>query len=282
VEVGTRRVNPPADQAVGEGTTGSTWAQWAWLYDHAEDVETPVPDGDRRYVANEPLRFESIKHAEYRRHGDSIYLTVTAGRYLGREGFLYCDLADCQKRWPAGEHNPGDTCPDGVDGTLRHHHHMAAAGPGVFEFRIDVSDVGDPESWRLVETACDDQPHWYFVRRYVTPEGDTRRDYSGEMTQISMGGETISKQWYPVAARRLPNGDHLIVNGISQMESVTPINVRDSQAVFGPHIFVVSTDDQGDDDPHTDENTLDAERTVPAPGEIWTDPFTQPAYAEIK
>jgi hypothetical protein len=270
-----RRVNPYSNVGVGGGTTGATWAQWAWLYDH------DVTDGD--YVSNEPLQFENIKHAEYRRYGDSIYLTVTAGRYAGRSGFVYCNDPDCLRAFSADDYNPGDECPEaGCAGTLRRDHHMGAAGPGVYEFRIDVSDLGDPSTWRLVGTSSPDQPHWYFVRRYETPEANVRQDYLGPMTTIDAGGRTYNKRWYPVCASRLRSGRHLIVNSLSQIESATSRNIGDRSAVLGAHVFEITTSQAGDDDPHNDGQQLNSERSVPAPGEMWAEPFTQPAYAELR
>ena len=270
-----RRVNPFGDLLVqggsGDGENVATWAQWAWLYDHEP--------GSAPYVSNQGLIFENIRHAEYRRHGDTIYLTVTAGRYVGREGFLYCRDPECLERAPANQFNPGDTCPDpACDGPLHRQHHMAAAGAGVFEFAIDVS--GGPDTWRLATTSSDDQPHWYFVGRYETPASGLRTDYADDMTTIAAQGQTISKQWYPVSAQRLPSGRHLIVNSLNEIESFTPGNVGDRSAVLGAHIFEVSTTPGAT--AHDDVHDLEAERSVPAPGEVWADPFTQPAYAESR
>ncbi len=273
-----RRANPFAREQVGGGTDEATWAQWAWLYDHAE--EEP-PEGERRYVSNEPLQFENIRDVDVQRHGNAIYVTVTAGGYLGRARFHYCHRSDCLERASAEHYNVGDICPDCDQGELRAHHRMSNAGAGVFQFQIDVSDLDNPATWRLVETHSPDQPHWYFVRRYQTPGAGPREDYSGPMTEIRYEDETLEKDWYPVSARRLPDGRHLIVNGLSYTESLTHENVDSPEAVLGPHIFEITTENTGDGNPHTDAHSLNPERSVPAPGESWADPFTQPAHAEI-
>jgi hypothetical protein len=52
--------------------------------------------------------------------------------------------------------------------------------------------------------------------------------------------------------------------------------------VLGSHIFEVVTSARAVDDPTDDTYTIDPDRSVPAPGEIWADPFTQPSYAEVR
>lgn len=243
VEAGTQIVNPRASVYTPNNSIGQRWRYWAWLYD-----SDPT---DANNVSNEPLQFENIKHVEYARYGTRIYVTVTATRYVGRSG--------------AGPHP------------------LAAAGPGVFEFVIDVSDA-NPDNWALdrMGTAAawpTDQPQWYFVND----------DYRlrPETTIITAQGtpqeQTYEKRWYPVCARRLRSGDHLIVNSLSMIESATPGNIGSGarDAVLGSHIFQVSTDPLALDNPDDDLHALDAERSVPAPGEVWADPFTQPTYAEV-
>ncbi|MEA3402521.1 MAG: hypothetical protein U9R79_14885 [Armatimonadota bacterium] len=258
VAAGSGIVNPGASVET-PGGSGATWKYWAWLYD-------PDPeDGDN--VSNEPLRFENVKHVEYRRYGSTLYLTVTCTRYAGR---TY------------------------VDGVQQPPHPLAEAGPGVYEFRIDISDP-DPANWALDEMGAGapwptDQPHWYFVQRYETPAGSVREDYAGKpMTLITTAQgtaqeRTYDKRWYPVCAHRLRSGSHLIVNSLSQIESATPGNIGSGarNAVLGSHIFEVSTRLNVPEDPDDDAHRLDDERSVPAPGEMWKDPFTQPAYAEVR
>jgi len=241
---GARTVNPRGSVYTPGGSAGARWRYWSWLYD--------ADPADANYVSNEPLQFENIKDVEYRRYGSRIYVTVTCTRYVGRAG--------------AGAHA------------------LAAEGPGVFEFIIDVSDP-NPDNWALDELGTGApwptaDPHWFFVRGH----------YIGRpMTQIITALGTpdehrYDKRWFPVSAQRLRSGDHLIVNSLSQIESATYENigagVRD--AVLGSHIFQVTTNLNVVADPTDDTHSLDRERSVPAPGEMWADPFTQPAYAEVR
>lgn len=239
VEAGTQTVNPRDTVYTPNNTIGQRWRYWAWLYDH-----DPT---DADHVSNEPLQFENIKHVEYARYGSRIYVTVTCTRYFGRAG----------------------------DGP----HPLAAAGPGVFEFIIDVSDP-NPDNWGLDRMGTGgawptDRPHW----RY------TAEDYhTSPMTELTTATGTIYRtQWYPVCARRLRSGDHLIVNSLSMIESATPHNIGGGarNTVLGSHIFQVATTLNVPEDPNDDIYTLDPERSVPRPGEMWADPFTQPTYAEV-
>ncbi len=220
---------------------GSAGASWAWW---AWLYDSDPADANN--VSNEPLQFENTKHVEYSRIGDRIYVTVTCSRYKGRLG------------------SP---------------HPLAQAGPGVFEFIIDVGDA-NPANWQLDQMGTGGpwptaDPHWYFVRG----------DYVGRpMTTITTAAGTYDKRWYPVCAHRLPHDRHLIVNSLSQIESATPHNIGSGAetVVLGSHVFEVATDDQGDADPTNDIHVLDPGRSVPGPGEMWRDPFTQPAYAEVR
>lgn len=236
-------VNPMSSVYTPNGSPGATWSYWAWLYD-------PDPT-DSNYVSNRPLQFENIKHVEYRRYGSRIYVTITCSRYVGRAGS------------PA--------------------HPLAAEGPGVFEFIIDVSDA-NPANWGLDEMGTGapwptEDPHWYFVGA----------DYRGRpMTTITTAAGTpqqhdYDKRWFPVSALRLRSGDHLIVNSLSQIENATHHNIGAGaqQAVLGSHIFEVSTNLNNVADPTDDTHILRRDRSVPAPGETWADPFTQPTYAEV-
>jgi len=241
---GARTVNPRASVYTPGGSPGARWHYWAWLYD--------ADPADGNYVSNEPLQFENIKHVEYRRFGPRIYVTVTCTRYPGRAG-----------------------------GPV---HPLAAEGPGVFEFSIDVGDA-NPDNWALDELGTGApwptaDPHWFFVRRH----------YIGRpMTTIITAQGTpdehrYDKRWFPVSAQRLRSGEHLIVNSLSQIESATYENIGSGarDAVLGSHIFQVSTNLNVVADPTDDTHSLDRERSVPAPGEMWADPFTQPAYAEVR
>lgn len=220
--------------------TDVPWSFLAWLYD-----DDPFDGEDR---SNLPLIFENIKSVRYHQEGGSVFVTVTCSRYRGRVG----------------------------TGT----HPLAQAGPGVFEFEVDVSDA-DPANWDLApQSAGPDWPNWYFVAA----------NYQGRpMTTITTAEgtpqeRTYDKRWYPVCAQRLGPNRHLIVNGLSQIESATPGNIGSGarNAVLGAHIFEVRTDPVDPLLPDDDVHTLDSERSVPAPGEMWADPFNQPAYAEVR
>lgn len=225
----------------GVTTPGGSGATWAYW---AWLYDADPTDGEN--VSNQPLQFENIKNVDLRRIGDTIHVAVTATRYLGRSGE---DL-----------------------------HPLAAEGAGVFEFRIDVS-AADPADWALHEmgTGADwptADPHWFFVGR----------QYKGRpMTTISTDAGDYDKRWYPVSSQRLSGDTVLITNSLSLIESATHENigagVRDT--VMGSHIFEVETNDQGDGDPTNDTHWLNPERSIPAPGTMWTDPFTQPAHARI-
>ncbi|MFW5866235.1 MAG: hypothetical protein ACOCX2_00370 [Armatimonadota bacterium] len=147
-------------------------------------------------------------------------------------------------------------------------HPLADDGAGVFEFEIDVSSA-DPALWELsgfdAGWASDD-PHWTFVGA----------DYRGRpMTTITTDAGDFDKRWYPVSSQRLSSDTVLITNSLTQIENATYANIGAGvrNAVLGSHIFEVMTDASG--------HHLDADRSVPAPGEMWIDPFTQPAHAEI-
>ncbi len=238
VTAGNRIVNPYASVAIAGGTAGSTWAQWAWLYD-----EDPA-DGNN--VSSQPLQFENIKHVDLSRIGGTIYMAVTCSRYLGRSG------------------DP--------------RHALAAEGAGVFEFRIDAS--GAPAAWQLDRMGTGAawptaDPHWFFV-------GD---DYRGRtMTTITTAAAGYDKRWYPVCSQRVRPDTVLVTNSLSQIESATTANIGAGvrNAVLGSHIFEVETDDGGDANPTNDAHSIDPGRSVPAPGEMWADPFVQPAYAEVR
>ncbi|MGD9495063.1 MAG: hypothetical protein AB7Y46_02010 [Armatimonadota bacterium] len=246
VDAASGIVNPMASVYTPGGSPGARWRYWAWLYD--------ADPTDADHVSNEPLQFENIKHVEYRRYGSAIYLTVTCSRYRGRA-------------------LPG--APD---------HPLAAAGPGVFEFVIDISDP-NPDNWALHEAGSGapwptDDPHWYF----------TAADYRGRpMTTITTAMGTPQqhdyvKRWYPVCGQRLRTGQHLIVNSLSMIESATQQNIGAgvAQAVLGSHIFQVTTNLNVPADPTDDVHVLDDDRSVPAPGQLWADPLTQVAYAEVR
>ncbi len=244
IDAGAGLVNPMASVYTANGSPGARWRYWAWLYDS--------DPSDANNVSNEPLQFENIKHVEYRRYGSTIYLTVTCSRYVGRSG--------------------------GPD------HALAAAGPGVFEFYIDVSDA-NPDNWALHEMGGGsawptDQPQWYFVgpnyggrpmTTIITAEGTPQQ-------------RTYDKRWYPVCAQRLRSGRHLIVNSLGLIESATPGNIGSGarNAVLGSHIFEVATNANVPEDPDDDVHALDAGRSVPTSGQMWVDPFTQPTYAEVR
>jgi hypothetical protein len=223
---GERLVNPYASVATAGGSPNSTWAYWAWLYDG------DLTDGEN--VSNEPLQFQNIKNVDVTRVGGTIHVAVTCGRYLGRSG--------------AGAHA------------------LADDGPGVFEFRIDVSDPTDATTWaRIPSPSGANWPNWYFLGS----------DYRGRaMTTINTAVATYDKRWYPVCSRRVSDDTVLITNSLSQIESATADNTGERQAVLGSHIFEVETLDDG-------TLVIDDERSVPAPGEMWAEPFSQPPYAEI-
>jgi hypothetical protein len=102
------------------------------------------------------------------------------------------------------------------------------------------------------------------------------------MTTISTAARDYDKRWYPVCSQRLSADTVLITNSLSQIESATAGNTGDREAVLGSHIFEVETDDGADAIPTNDVHTIDEERSVPQPGEMWSDPFTQPSYAEVR
>jgi hypothetical protein len=221
---------------------GSPGASWAYW---AWLYDADPADGDD--VSGQPLQFENIKNVSLKRIGGTIYVSVTCSRYLGRSG----DAA----------------------------HALAELGSGVFEFRIDASSA-DPADWQLDQMGTGAawptmDPHWFFV-------GD---DYRGRpMTTISTAAGDYDNRWYPVSAQRVSSDTVLITNSLSQIENATLENIGGGarEAVIGSHIFEVFTDDGADADPTNDLHALDPQRSVPAPGETWADPFVQPAYAEVK
>ncbi|MFW6155680.1 MAG: hypothetical protein ACOC7J_00060, partial [Armatimonadota bacterium] len=146
-------------------------------------------------------------------------------------------------------------------------HDLAEEGAGVFEFRIDVNS-DDPADWELADLSAggeSDDPHWRF----------TALDYRGrDMTTISTDADDYNKRWYPVSSQRITDDRVLITNSLSQIEDATFANIGDRTAVLGSHIFEVTTEPGGG-------HSLDPDRSVPAPGEMWVDPFAQPAHAEI-
>ena len=255
VENGSRVINPQAGAFTPAGN-GSTWAYWAWLYDG------DLSDGSD--VADNPLLFDNIKHVEYTRYGGTLYLTVTCSRYRGR----------------AKAGSP---------------HSLAQYGPGVFEFRIDVS--GAPGSWQLQAPAGgSDEPYWHFVGgtgdstdnvpygywyEVDGPDVDTDPDRR-PITHITTATGTYRKRWYPVCAKRLVSGRHLIVNSISALEHATPGNIGDTSAALGSHIFQLETSNADENNPYNDTYDIPGSRSVPEPGKpAWADPFNQPTYAEL-
>ena len=237
-----RIVNPPANITMAGGS-GGTWQHFAWLYD-----EDPAADP---HVTNQPLQFENIKHVDYRRIGDTIYVSVTASRYTGR----------------AGADTP---------------HRLAAAGAGVFEFRINVG--GTPDTWRLEDYGGapwpTDDPHWYFTRASYYAAAPA-------MTTVVTEADDFTKPWYPVCAQRISDDRVLMVNSLTEIESATYQNLMVTGAeagrgVLGSHIFEVVTQSGAADNIDDDFHSIPNERSVPAPGESWADPFTQPAYAEVR
>jgi len=259
VENGSKLINPPGSRATPVGSSpGSTWAYWAWLYD--DDLS------DASDLADDPLLFDNIKHAEYARYGGTIYLTVTCSRYRGR----------------AKAAAP---------------HALAAAGPGVFEFRIDVS--GAPNTWGVMNaldrtgTPSIEEPYWHFVGGtgagadaygywyYYDGAAVAQRD----MTHIDTAAGTYRKRWYPVCAKRMADGRHLIVNSISAIAHATQTNIAAGEAdtPLGSHIFQVETINANENDPYNDLYVIPASRSVPEPNQpAWADPFNQPAYAEVE
>jgi len=145
-------------------------------------------------------------------------------------------------------------------------HPLAADGAGVFEFQIDVSS-DDATQWELAGLSggrASEDPDWYFVGA----------DYRGRpMTTISTAAGDFDKRWNPVCSQRLSSDTVLITNSLTQIENATYANIGNHDSVLGSHIFEVRTTAAGYE--------LDEDRSVPAPGEMWIDPFTQPAYAEV-
>ncbi|MCD6359492.1 MAG: PQQ-binding-like beta-propeller repeat protein [Armatimonadetes bacterium] len=249
VEAGSRVVNPAANTVPPSGA--GTWARWAWLYDADPDTAP--------HVSNQPLRFRNIKHVEHVRYGDLIYVTVTCSRFDGRE----------------------------VNGG----HPLAAAGPGVFEFCINVR--GAPATAGLVRaldpggTPTYDEPYWHFVAGAPGSVEADGYNYAGgamrPITSIVTDTGTYRKRWFPVCAKRLRSGNHLIVNSLSQIENVTYDNLgaASTGGVLGSHVFEVETSLDFDNDPYNDLYNIPADRSVPRPGHMWSDPISQPTYAEM-
>jgi len=254
-------INPPGSRLTPVGSSaGSTWAYWAWLYD--DDLS------DASDLADDPLLFDNIKHAEYARYGGTIYLTVACSRYRGR----------------AKAATP---------------HALADAGPGVFEFQIDVSDLSNPGTWGVLPaldrggTASIEEPYWHFVGG--TGAGADAYGYwyyydgTGvaplDMTHIETAAGIYRKRWYPVCAKRMADGRHLIVNSISAIEHATQPNIAAGEAdtPLGSHVFQVETVNAGENNPYNDLYVIPASRSVPEPNQpAWADPFNQPAYAEVE
>lgn len=265
VEAGSKRVNPPGTNAPVAGTFDWNW--WAWLYDSDLTDALLAPD--------DPLIFRNIRHVEFTREDDFIYLTVTCGQYAGRARMV-------------------------ADGRP---HVLAQEGAGVFEFAINVS--GAPGTWAL-EPAVDiasgtvlpDDPIWRFttlnytfsdpatnLRRYLTNLRYT--DADGVERWLPMG-------WDPVAAKRLP-GDlrptgageriqrHLITNYAELIQNLNRANANTSVAPASlfSSVFAVNSDDRNNNDPNDDLHDIDRREVVPDPNELdWPDPFNQPTYAE--
>ena len=137
----------------------------------------PRPDR-RRPRLNELLQFENIKHVEAR---------ATARASTSP------DLHALRRAWATGRT-------------------LAAAGPGVFEFIIDVSDP-NPDNWGLDRMGA--AATWPTDRSQEYGRGLPHLAYDG----ANHGdGTTYWTQWYPVCARRLRSGEHLIVNSLSMIE----------------------------------------------------------------
>jgi len=210
------------------------------------------------HVSNQPLLFRAIKHVSLTRYENTLYLTVTCSRYDGRAGSA---------------------------------HPLAAAGPGVFEFRINVG--GLPGTWGLIQAldsgsnASYDEPYWHFVAGAPGSIETDGYNYAGgtmrPITSIVTDAGTYRKRWFPVCAQRLMSGRHLIVNSLSQIENVTYGNLAAGavSGVLGSHIFEVQTGATGDNNPYNDTYTMPTARSVPEPGQTWADPLSQPAYAEM-
>jgi hypothetical protein len=249
VEAGSGVVNPTANTISPSGN--GTWARWAWLYD-ADPSAAP-------HVSDDPLLFRNIKHVEYVRYDDTQYVTVTCSRYDGRAS--------------AGGHA------------------LAAAGPGVFEFQMNVGGLA--ATWGLDQAldaggvASWDEPYWHFVAGAPASVEADGYNYGGgvmrPITTIATDAANYRKRWFPVCAKRLMSGRHLIVNSLSQIEHVTHDNLGAASlgGVLGSHVFELESTGVGDNDPYNDLYTIPGDRSIPEPGQAWSDPISQPTYAEM-
>ncbi len=250
VEAGSRVVNPAANAIPPSGV--GTWARWAWLYD--EDPSAAP------HTSADPLLFRNIKHVNFVRYEDTGYVTVTCSLYAGRAS-----------RTGA--------------------HPLAAMGAGVFEFRINLG--GASGTWGLIPaldsggSASSEEPYWHFVAGTpgtVEPDG---YNYAGgvmrSMTTIVTDAGNYRKRWFPVCGKRLMSGRHLVVNSLSNIENVTHENLGGASlsGVLGSHVFEVETATGGDDNPYNDAYAIPGDRSIPEPGQTWSDPITQPTYAEM-
>jgi len=250
VEAGSGVVNPTSNSVPPSGN--GTWARWAWLYD--------ADPSDAADVSDDPLLFRNIKHVEYARYGDTQYVTVTCSRYDGRAR--------------AGSLHP-----------------LAAAGPGVFEFQMNVG--GAAGTWGLIRAldsagvASWDEPYWHFVAGAPASVEADGYNYGGgvmrPITTIVTDAGNYRKRWFPVCAKRLMSGRHLIVNSLSQIEQVTHDNLGTASlgGVLGSHVFELESAGVGDNDPYNDFYNIPGDRSIPEPGQAWSDPISQPTYAEM-
>ena len=234
---------------VSRSAGGATWNYWSWLY-NSGGAGTGV----------NPLIFDNIRHAEYSVVGTRQYVTVAATRYRGRMA------------------TPGA-------GILP----AATAGPGVFEFAMDVNPA-TPNNWaRVIPTSPSaDDPIWYFNQSDYVSTNAFRLAY---FTLPS--GQVINKTLDPWCAKRLPDGRHLITTVAPLVEHLTHLNTPGLLGTsLGSEVFEVTTRLAGaggtlitpaatDLDASVQQKYVDTRTVIPDPrGLDWTDPLNQPVYAE--
>ena len=288
LEAGSRMVNPPANRMMPSGS--GTWAWLAWLYDHVADPANDM----RTNSCDNPLIFRNIRDAQLAREGTRVYLTVTAERFDGR---LVRQI----------EIQPGKP----IVATLGMNvppHFLATMGAGVFEYCVDISSAS-PASWARVPATAGsqltaDDPIWWFTRlNYIYRDplaaSPTRRSLTNlRYRDVDGADHWLEMPWNPVSAIRLPadarplsNGGrlerHLVTNSTQIVQNLSRDNAHSAASdSLGPaslfsSVIVISTDDGNDNAPANDVHDLDRREVIPDPNDAdWSDPFSQPSYAD--
>ncbi len=238
-------VNPPADAPMPGGA--NTWAVWAWLYD--PDVSDAVQE------RNDPLLFAGIRSMTLTRHGKIYYLDVACSQYRGRLSQYITN------KQPFYSPDPG---------------------AGVFEFRVvyDGAASGLMPSEEPAGTLNPDAPHWRFTQVEYSAMQDPATGVHYFQIPLPNGSRYV-KRFLPTCCQVLMDGSHLIANNSGLIERLTKSAIRRTGVVCTPEVFVVDTDDQGDNYAGNDAHVVDPRKLIPDPyGPDWPDPLTMPNYAE--